>query len=214
VAVLASRWAVYIAGLPLVDSLYMLVFALAFFGATSGSAGALVACILLGPLAKESFMFLVPWLLVFGSRPLAWPRQLGLLALAGALTYAVRHWIDVQAGSAPQESVANALDHLHNLFYSLQRLFSVKGAGEIFSIFGFFWLVLLAGWRGTAGTRLALGWAGASFVAVVLVHMLLSGDLGRMGYLGAPVFAVACARLLTFHPAFRWLRLGPGSAAT
>ncbi|SHJ83736.1 hypothetical protein SAMN02745146_0305 [Hymenobacter daecheongensis DSM 21074] len=217
VAVLCSRWAVYIAGLPLVDSLYMLVFALAFYGAISGSGWALAACILLGPQAKESFVFLAPWLVVFGRRALPWPKQLALLALAGALAYGVRHWIDAQVGATPQESMHNALDHLNNLLYSLRRLFSVKGAGEIFSIFGFFWLVLLAGLRGRSAVpagQPALGLAAWALVAVVVVHMLLSSDLGRMGYLAAPVFAASFSRQLTWHPLFAWLRLGDNAVGT
>ncbi|MCB2379365.1 hypothetical protein LGH70_17335 [Hymenobacter sp. BT635] len=211
-AVLTSRWAVYTAGLPLVDSLYLLVFALAFYGARSGSAMALAACILLGPHAKESFIFLVPWLLWFGHRALPWPRQVALLVVSGVLAYAVRHWIDAQVGAPPQESLNNALDHLHNLTYSLRRLLSVKGAGEIFSIFGFFWLPLLAGWRGGgAHWWQPVGRGGAALLAVVVVHMLLSGDLGRMGYLAAPVFAVVLSLLLTRHPLFRWLWVTPAS---
>jgi hypothetical protein len=38
--------------------------------------------------------------------------------------------------------------------------------------------------------------------------MLLSGDLGRMGYLGAPVFAVAFALVLTHLP---WLKEKPST---
>ncbi|TGE21144.1 hypothetical protein [Hymenobacter metallicola] len=205
-AVLTSRWAVYTAGLPLVDSLYLLVFALAFYAAGSGSSLALAACILLGPQAKESFVFLAPWLLWFARRAMPWPQQLALLVVSGALAYGVRHWIDTQVGAPPQESLNNALDHLHNVTYSLRRLLSVKGLGEIFSIFGFFWLVLLAGLRGGLGRWLRpLGRSGAALLTVVVVHMLLSGDLGRMGYLAAPVFAVLFARLLTFHPVFHWL---------
>jgi hypothetical protein len=41
---------------------------------------------------------------------------------------------------------------------------------------------------------------------VVAIHMLLSGDLGRMGYLLAPAFAVAFSLVLTHHPLFQWLR--------
>ncbi|SHL20010.1 hypothetical protein [Hymenobacter psychrotolerans] len=210
VAVLCSRWAVYTAGLPLVDSLYLLVVALAFYAPRAGSAMALVAVLLLGPQAKESFVFLVPWLLLFGRSALSWPRQLAWLALSGALTLGVRYWIDARIGAPPAESVNNALDHVHNITYSLRRLFSVKGAGEIFSIFGFFWLALLAGSRGLQARQQwlqPLGRAGAGLVAVVLIHMLLSGDLGRMGYLSAPVFAVAFSLILTYKP---WLR----SAAT
>jgi hypothetical protein len=193
VAVLCSRWAVYTAGLPLVDSLYLLVFALAFYAPKAGSAAAMVAVLLLGPLAKESFVFLVPWLLLFGRPALSWPKQLAGLAVGGALALAVRYWIDARIGAPPTESLNNALDHVYNLAYSLKRLFSVKGIGEIFSVFGFFWLVLLAGWQWLR----PLGWPAVGLVAVVLAHMFLSGDLGRMGYLGAPVFAVAFALVLT-----------------
>ncbi|TGE26007.1 hypothetical protein E5K00_12690 [Hymenobacter aquaticus] len=213
-AVLTSRWAVYTAGLPLVDSLYLLVFALAFYGVRSGSWVAVAACILLGPHAKESFVFLAPWLLWFGRRAMPWPRQLALLALSGALAYAVRHWIDAQVGAPPQASLHNALDHVHNLTYSLRRLLSVKGAGEIFSIFGFFWLALLAGWRSHRLWARPLGGSAVALLAVVLVHMLLSGDLGRMGYLAAPVFAGAFSLLLTRLPLFQWLWSTPPSPPT
>jgi hypothetical protein len=212
VAVLTSRWAVYLAGLPLVDSLYVLVFALGFYAARSGSRLALVVCILLGPHAKESFVFLAPWLLLFGQRALRWPWQLMWLVLSGSLAYGVRHWIDGQAGAAPQESVQNALNHVENISYSLHRLFSVKGVGEIFSIFGFFTLVLMLGLRGgKASTKhwlFPLGWASLWLAIVVVVHMLLSSELARMGYLFAPVFAVAFSLILTWHPTFAWLRIG------
>lgn len=210
-AVLVSRWAVYTAGLPLVDSLYLLVFALAFYAVRQGSGPALVAVLLLGPHAKESFVFLVPWLLWWGQRALRWPAQAGWLLLSGAVVLALRRWIDARIGAAAAESVHNALAHTENLLYSLHRLFSVKGAGEIFSIFGFFSLVLLAGLRGRAARAVwlrPLGWPALSLLAVVAIHMLLSGDLGRMGYLAAPVFAVAFSLILTHHPLFQWLGAG------
>ncbi len=205
-AVLSSQWAVYTSGLPLVDSLYLLLFALAFYAAQRAWGLGLGVALLLGPLAKESFVFLVPWLLVFGRRALPWPQQ--LLALAGGVGLAagVRHGVDARLGAPAAESVANAFDHLNNLIYSLKRMFSVKGFGELFGIFGFFWLALLPGIAGRAAApaasswRAALGWPGVAFGGVVAVHMLLSGDLGRMGYLAAPVFTVALALALP-----RWL---------
>ena len=209
VAVLSSRWAMYTAGLPLVDSLYVLVFALAFYAARAGAAGALVLCILLGPHAKESFVFLAPWLLIFGQRAVRWPAQLAWLALSAALAYAVRHWINDLAGDPPQASVQNAFAHFANVAYSLRLLFSAHGAGDVASIFGFFTLFLLVGLLGgraaVRGWLTPVGGGGAALLAVVLVHMLLSGDLARMGYLSSPVFAVALSLLLTRHPAFRWL---------
>ena len=205
-AVLTSRWAVYAAGLPLTDSLYVLIFALALYAARSGSMAALLFCLLLGPHAKESFVFLVPWLLWFGRPALRWPMQLGVLAVSAALTLAVRHWIDAQAGSTATEGVANALHHFDNVLYSLGRLFSPKGAGELFSIFGFFTLVPLLALRGDRRWLRGVDAAAWGLLPVVAIHMLLSGDLGRMGYLAAPTFGVAFALALTFHPAFRWLQ--------
>lgn len=207
VAVLSSRWAVYLAGLPLVDSLYLLVFALAFYAVRARSGVVLAVVLVLGPLAKESFVFLVPWLLWFGRPALAWPRQLAWLALGGALALGVRHWIDARVGAPLSASVGNALSHFNNITYSLGRLFSVKGAGEIFSIFGFFWLALLAGQGWAVSTRpgwwAPLGRPALGLGGVVAVHMLLSGELARMGYLMAPVFAVALARIITQRG---WLR--------
>ena len=207
-AVLVSRWAVYTAGLPLVDSLYLLVFALALYGVRSGSAAALVVVYLLGPQAKESAVFLVPWLLVYGRRALGWPAQLAWLAVGSAVALAVRTWIDTRLGAPPAESVQNALAHIENLTYSLRRLLSVKGLGELFSIFGFFSLLPLLGLRTAAARRQwlpLLGRQGGWLLVVVAAHMLLSGDLGRMGYLAAPVFAVTCALILTHDPLFNWL---------
>ena len=201
-AVLSSQWAVYMSGLPLVDSLYLLLFALAFYAVQRAWGAGLAMALLLGPLAKESFVFLVPWLLIYGRRALPWPRQLLALAVGVGLAAGVRHIIDARLGAPAAESVANAFDHLNNLVYSLKIILSVKGLGELFGIFGFFWLALLPGITGRASApaghswRAALGWPGAAFGGVVAVHMLLSGDLGRMGYLAAPVFTVALALAL------------------
>ncbi|GAB3229684.1 hypothetical protein GCM10027346_15310 [Hymenobacter seoulensis] len=207
-AVLTSRWAVYTAGLPLVDSLYLVVFALAFYAVRSRSATALATILLLGPHAKESFVFLLPWLLVFAHRALPWHKQLLWLLLGSVSALALRYWIDTKVGAAPSESINNALSHADTIGYSIRRLFSVKGAGELFSVFGFFSLALLAGlWSQTARAvwLKPLGLPALGLCVVVGIHMLLSGDLGRMGYLAAPVFAVAFSLLLTHLPVFRWV---------
>ena len=208
VVVLSSRWAVYLGGLPLVDSLYLLVFALAFYAVRARAGAALAVALVLGPLAKESFVLLVPWLLWWGRPALPGLRLVGWLALGVGLALAVRHWIDLRAGAPFAASVSNALSHTENITYSLRRLLSVNGAGEIFSIFGFGWLALLAGGRGSAaeGWRpwwVALGAPALGFGAVVVVHMLLSGELARMGYLAAPVFTVALALIISQRG---WLR--------
>jgi hypothetical protein len=205
-AVLTSRWAEYAAGLPLTDSLYLLVFGLGYYAVRRGpGAGwAVAGALLLGPLAKESFVFLLPWLLWFGRPALSWPRQ--LLALAGGLLalFAVHNWVDARIAAAPSESVSNAFEHLENITYSLLRAASPKGIGELLSIFGLFTLipgVALVFRKGRAAARQlwlsSLGKAEAGLLVVVAIHMLLSGDLGRMGYLAAPVFVALLGLFFT-----------------
>jgi hypothetical protein len=197
-AVLSSRWAEYAAGLPLTDSLYLLVFGLGYYAwrRGPGAGWAVAVALLLGPLAKESCVFLFTLLAWLGRPARGWRGQ--ALALAGGLVAlaAVHYFIDKAAGAAPTESVSNALAHVENITYSLRRAASPKGLGELMSIFGLFTLPVLVALLRPAGRRTlapVLGAAEAAMLLVVAIHMLLSGDLGRMGYLFAPVFTVALA---------------------
>jgi len=197
-AVLSSRWAEYIAGLPMVDSLYLLVVGLSYYAGRRGpGAGWAVAiALLIGPLAKESFVFLLPWLGWYGLRALGWRRQLLALAAGVVALGAVHYVVDRAAGAAHTDTITNALAHRENIMYSLRRAASPKGLGELLSIFGLFTLPVLLALVLPAGRRAlapVLGWAEALLLAVVVVHMLLSSELGRMGYLLAPVFTTALA---------------------
>ncbi|WP_223648568.1 hypothetical protein [Hymenobacter psoromatis] len=206
-AVLSSRWAGYAAGLPLTDSLYLLVFGLGYHAVRRGlgAAWALALTLLVGPLAKESFVFLLPWLLWYGRRALSWRGQALALALGVGALAAAHFWVDKAAGAAPDTSVANAFSHLENLTFSLRKAFSIKGLAELFSIFGLFWLPVLVALARPGGRRAlapVLGGAEAALLVVVAGHMLLSADLGRMGYLLAPVFTAALALSMG------WVRAG------
>lgn len=206
-ATLTSRWAEYAAGLPLTDSLYLLVFGWAYFAIRRGPRGAwaLVAALVLGPLAKESFVFLVPWLLWYGRQTLAWPRQVLALACGIAALLVVHALVDARIGALPIQSVSNAWQHFGNIAYSLQRMASAKGMGELFSIFGLFsvavpiafFLEIHQNDKSAPKVYATLGGAEIGLLAVVFVHMVLSGDLGRMGYLAAPVFCASLALVLT-----------------
>ncbi|WP_310398070.1 hypothetical protein [Hymenobacter sp.] len=210
-AVLTSRWAAYAAGLPLTDSLYLLVFGLAYYAVCRGrGAGwALTLVLLLGPLAKESFFFLVPWVFWFGRGALAWPKQ--LLALAGGVSalFAVHRFVDNRIGAPASQSLTNALSHIENITYSIHRAASAKGIGELVSIFGLFTLVIpIALWMerrrkcNGASVLHAFGWPEIGLFGIVATHIFLSGDLGRMGYLIAPVFCTALALVFTHWRTF------------
>jgi hypothetical protein len=206
-AVLSSRWAEYGAGLPLTDSLYILIFSLSYYAHRHGpGAGwAIAFSLLLGPLAKESFVFLLPWIIWCGRPALPWPKQavaltLGCLALA--LTH---HYIDRSIAAVTTETVSNALNHLENIRYSLYRAASPKGIGELLSVFGFFTLIptfafflnknQISTTSSATPKRFAfLKRANFWFITIVAVHMVLSGDIGRMGYLAAPVFVILLAK--------------------
>ena len=211
-AVLTSRWAEYAAGLPLTDSLYLLIFGLGYYAIRRGPDGrwALIIALLLGPLAKESFVFLLPWLFWFGRKTLAWPKQLLALATGAGALLIVHRIIDTRLGTPATQTVSNAFEHFENIAYSVHRAASAKGLGELLSIFGFFTLIIpFALWLDKTPTNrtstplyATFGWAEIGLLAVVVVHMLLSGDLGRMGYLAAPVFCSALALVFT-----HWRRL-------
>ena len=204
-ALLTSRWAAYDAGLPLTDSLYALVFGLSYYAYRRGPGAnwAIVAALLIGPLAKESFVFLLPWLMWYGRRALPLTRQLLALAVGLGALYAV-HWsIDARIGVPATESVANALSHVENIRYSLHRVANPKGVGELLSIFGLYILIFpVALWRSRKTPRpkrwfASLGQAEWLLTVIVIVHMLLSGDLGRMGYFTAPIFCTILALVFT-----------------
>lgn len=197
-ATLSSRWAGYAAGLPLTDSLYWLVLAWAYYAGRRGpGAGwAVAGALLLGPLAKESFLLVLPWLIWYGRPALPWRWQALALAAGLAGLLLAHRWVDAGAGTPATAAVSNALGHFDNLGYSLGKLATPKGLAEAASSFGLLWLPVLGALAWPAARRAlapllrpAEGW----WLLLVGVHMLLSGDLGRMGYLAAPVFVAALA---------------------
>ena len=209
-AVLTSRWAEYAAGLPLTDSLYLLVFGLGYYAVRRGHGGgwAMVVALMVGPLAKESFFLLVPWLWWFGRPALSGTKQILVLAGGVSALLVVHHVIDARIGAPATASISNAVGHLENVAYALRRALSPKGIGDLLSIFGLFTLLLPAAFLlakkhpSASYWSASLGWADGSLVAIVLIHMLLSGDLGRMGYLAAPAFCAVLALVFT-----HWRRL-------
>ncbi|MBF9237124.1 hypothetical protein I2I05_06910 [Hymenobacter sp. BT683] len=214
-AVLSSRWAVYAAGLPLTDSLYLFVFGAGYYAVRRGPGGSweLILALVLGPIAKESFFLLLPWLLWFGRKTLSLPKQLLALTIGLAGLFAVHQLVDSRLGAPPTQSISNALEHIENLTYSVHRALSPKGIGELLSIFGLFTLFIpIALWLERGRSRsfppfyATLGAPEVGLLGVVVLHMLLSGDLGRMGYLFAPAFCAALA--LVFTHGRRLLRNG------
>ncbi len=193
---LTCRWTPYIAGTPIADSVYCLAVGLSLLGVALKSERVLVAAILLGPFAKEAFIFMIPVIFFFGGvsklRLAAW------FALSGILVFSFRYLYDLKAGLPPASGIAADMDHFNYLAENTRRLFSFHGLYDVFSNFGL-WLAapLLAWWLAPAGRREVTSVARPyvlCFLAVIALHMVLSSSYERMFYLSMPVICLLVAR--------------------
>lgn len=202
-SVLTCRWTAYIAGIPCVDSLYLVVAALMLLGIREQKPSLLIICIFLGPWAKESFIFLAP--LIFFFAPIKYWKQTVYFLISGVLVFTFRFLFDYFNGFSGTESLSKDLSHFDEIGYSLRRLFSFHGAYEVFSIVGFWGALFLLMFK--KEVRMAVKNVTPLYVilymGIVLLHALLSTELARMFYLATPVVAVWLATIFTHQQ--RWL---------
>lgn len=202
-AILAGRWMNYTVGLPMTDSLYLLVIALTIYGIKAKSPLALIFCIFIGPFAKESFIFVAPIIFFWGCIP-KW-KQVIYFILSGSLVFGARYLIDQKAGTTYSSSFLNAFDHTENFTYSLQRIFSFHGIGEIFTVMGTFTFIILAGFFGGKTERrkwiTLIDWPSIALIFALIIHAVLSSEVARMLFFGSPIWALMIALILDRH---RW----------
>lgn len=207
-AILSSRWLTYMAGLPLTDSLYLLVISATFLGLRTNNSTLLICVILIGPFAKESFVFIAP--IIFFYAHMGWIKKILAFVISGVVVFAVRYWIDHSNGLEVEASFSKAFDTFNTIEYSLKRMFSIKGIGEIFSVIGVFWAIICIGfWRGKNDIK---SWGSKMdapilwLIPAIIIHILLSGDVARMMLFGAPVLVVTIGLILEHHRSFNTLR--------
>jgi hypothetical protein len=202
-AVITSRWASLLAGIPYVDSLHLLCMALGAWGIVGGVRAPIALSLLLGPIAKESFLMMVPLLVWY------WPQGNSPKTLAGRLPgifwavagigcmLSLRALIDSTAAAPPRvDGLENALNHTENILYAIQRVVSPRGLGEIFTVMGIFTSVPLT-MIATRRRRVffANNWpfAFTLLIPICLAQVLLSGEAARMLFGFAPLWALAVA---------------------
>lgn len=196
-AMLTCRWTSYFAGLPLVDSLYLLVIASSLLGIKGGYRGLIIFSIIAGPWAKESFIFVAPLIFLFA--PLSRYKQAGWFALSGLLVFGFRFIMDWSAGNSFTESFIADTGHFAYITASAGRLLSFHGLYEIMSVFGiwvllFIPLFVIKGlYRKIAGSLERYIWW---YLPAVLIQMLLSTDIARMFYLVMPVLVIVYAMII------------------
>lgn len=189
-SVLTCRWTFYLAGLPYVDSLYLVVIGMTLLGIKTKNSTLIIASIMVGPWAKESFLFIAP--LIFFFSHISKLKQIVLFIISAAVVFAFRYFVDAVSGTPFNESLHTDINHLSNIADSLRRLFSFHGVYEVISIFGLwgllFFFLLRKNVRDTVSGKTPVYFL--IYIVIVLVHALLSTDLARMFYLATPVLAV------------------------
>ncbi len=187
---LTCRWTAYAAGLPLVDSLYLLVIIMVLLAIKTRRDSLIILAIMLGPWAKESFIFIAP--LIFFFHPMKKGKLLFWFVLSGAIVFSFRYAFDQLNGFSASESIQKDLGHFDQIGPSLQRLFSFHGLYEILSIIGLwgagFLLLIKKEFRISLKQLTPVYFY--FFLGIVLVHALLSYDLARMFFLATPLLAV------------------------
>jgi hypothetical protein len=208
IAIMAGRWTNYTVGLPMTDSLYLLIIALTIYGIKARNKWALIFVIFIGPFAKESFIFLAPIVFFWGCIP-KW-KQLVYFIVSGAIVFGARYLIDKQAGTAGAASIGNAFDHVDNITEAAIRIFAIRGLGELFTVMGTFTFMILAGFTGGKTERKkwlpVIDWPCMALVLALIVHAALSGEVARMLFFGAPVWALMLALILDRHKLFSGYR--------
>jgi len=189
-SVLTCRWTAYYAGLPIVDSLYLVVIALMLLGIAKRSSAIIIFVIFIGPWAKESFIFFIPLLLLYA--PLSRIKQLGLILLSGIVVFSFRYAFDIFNEFNVVESLTKDTAHLSYILPSLKRLFSFHGIYELISIVGVWGIILLFLLSKSIRDFVKKNTPSYSllYILIVFIHVVLSTDLARMFYLITPLFAV------------------------
>ena len=194
-AMLTCRYTIYMAALPLVDSLFCVVVTLTLLGIKEKSTGLLLWAIFLGPFAKEAFVFIAP-LIVFFSH-IDKKKQVLFFVISGALVFTYRFLYDRYAPLPSGSGLDADMSHLPNLIHNLPKLFSVSTLFKILMNVGFWALVpllvfLISKVRGIFVVK-ALDKYMLWFVLAIIVQMLLSGSMERMFYLAMPLVCVIVA---------------------
>lgn len=189
---LSSRWTYEISALPLVDGLYFCCTLFCLYGLLVKNKLILGLGIFIGPWSKESFVFFIP-LYIYLSYP-SIKNLLSKIILSGIIIFLFRYLFDLYTGNTPWESLEEDLGSIATIPQSLDRLMSLHGLYELVSVPGLFLLFIALTWakHRAAFQQFLQGdrnWIVIYFI-IVLIHALLSKDIGRMFYLSIPVFVL------------------------
>lgn len=188
---LTCRWTPYLAGVPIVDSLYFLVLTAMLVGIQEKNEGIIAATILIGPFSKEAFLFVAPVIFIF-SHVSRW-RQIIYFAISGILVFSFRYAYDHYLHVAPTAGIEADVEILGYMGETIRRLFSFHGMYDVFSNVSL-WVILIV-----AALRLpsyrqegkeALRWHMLGYFLAVGVHLIINANQERMFYLMMPMLCL------------------------
>ena len=204
-----GRWASFIAAHPVTDSLTILSISSIVYGLLKPNRYLLATGIIFGLISKESVALFFPMILLFASKQTR-ITVLTSIPVALLIYFSIKYLVDNASGTLLQASLAEDFDSINSIKISIHKLFSAKGAADIFSVYGFFSLLFLTGIF-YKGFRKLMGpsfnWLFIVFAFTILAHMLLSTELARMFYLGSALFVPFIARCFEVHPWFSKIKL-------
>lgn len=182
----STIWCAYITGMPMADSIYHLTLVMLYFGLLFNNKLLLYTSICIGPFAKESFVFFIPVIIWFVNGYKI--QSLLIIAVSLGAVLLFRMYIDTIIGVTQQQSIQSDLEHFNSILFSLRKIFSIKGALDLFSVFGFFALPLFYLKKCKLESKIIL--LNSSFLVIIIVHMLLSSEVSRMFYFYAAPFCL------------------------
>lgn len=187
---LSCRWTLEISGLPLVDSLYFLCLVLMLYAYFNKNQSLMLASIFIGPWAKEAYVFFVPLILYMNRDHLV--KCVSCLIGSGILVFGFRLFWDSYLQNNFLDSFMHDADSFSTIGYSINKIVSLHGIYDVFSVTGFWILIPSYVWiinnfnssRKFNEKNIVF----AIFILAVFIQILLSGDIGRMLYLVMPIF--------------------------
>jgi hypothetical protein len=138
-----GRWGNLFAAIPITDSLYLLTLCGTLYALKKENNLLLFTCIIIGPLAKESFLLMLP--LIFFTSKYSKLKLCTWFCISIVIALGIRYQIDHMTSLSIDRSMHADLDHINNVYDSVLRIVSIRGLGELGTVMGLFSMVLIVG---------------------------------------------------------------------
>lgn len=190
---LTSRWAVFATAIPLVESLFLCAICGFLYAILAKKYAFALFFLFLGPIAKESFWLYVP-LVFLGFETPKISRTSVAIVLSAAFFLSVRFFIDYLFPKSNPNGLSNVLEQINTIAYSIRRICTLKGFGELFFVFSWFNIFII---YSLIFSKVIFSKCDKFIfififyvVGVTLIQMLLSGDIDRMFFLLSPLYCL------------------------